>query len=80
MHTEGEVHSGDSNKTRSLNSQPGHSESAALPPGGTRDHVQCLGPRGLAGSRARGPGGGTIAEVSDTYTTQGPPLITHPSP
>lgn len=29
-------------KTRSLNSEPERrEESAALPPGGTRDHIQC---------------------------------------
>lgn len=37
-------------KNQSPNSEPGLSEKiAVLPPGGTRDHVQCEGPNGLAG-------------------------------
>lgn len=62
------------NKTTRLNSEPGRSESATLPPGGTRDHVQCLGPRGLADP-------GAVEALGRCLTlTRGRTLITHPSP
>lgn len=59
------------NITRSPNAQPGRSkESAAWPPGGTRDRVPCRGPRGLADCA-----GGRIWEASDTNTR---PALGHP--
>lgn len=63
------------NITRSPNAQPGRSkESAAWPPGGTRDRVPCRGPRGLADPA---PVEGSGRRLTPT---QGPPLVTHPSP
>ena len=69
-----------SDKTRSPNSAPGHSETAVLPPGDARDHVPCRPPScppdpGVAGLEGQADWG-----VVRYLPPQGPLLISHPSP
>lgn len=67
-------------KNESPNSEPGLSEEiAVLPPGGTRDHVQCEGPNGLAGLEGWKDLGRCLTPTYTRRTPDHPPLTTRPN-
>lgn len=67
-------------KTRCLSSEPGPSgEGPTLPPGGTRDHVQCAGLRGLADAGCGVQGLGRCPDTCTRPTPGPPPLTARPS-
>lgn len=69
-----------SDKTRSPNSEPGlREEIAVLPPGGTRDHIQCEGPNRLAGLEGWKDLGRCLTPTYTRLTPEHPLLTTRPN-